>query len=357
MIRDITIGQYYPAESAIHKMDARLKLMITFVFIVTLFLVNTFVGYVFVIACMGLTIRASKVPFKFMTRGLKSIIVIILFTVVINLFMTQGEHVLLRVGFLRVTMEGVLLAAKMCVRLVLLIIGSSVLTLTTTPIQLTDAIEYILKPFKRIGVPAHEIAMMMTIALRFIPTLLDETDKIMKAQQARGADFDTGNLIQKAKSLIPILVLSARTEEHDKVAALDAGANDYVTKPFGTEELLARVRAMLRNIHQYMSVNPVVNAKFSVNGLEIDYEKRIVTVDGREVTLTQTEYNIVVLLAEHAGRVMTYNEIIQRIWGWSDAGSVKKLQVNMANIRKKLGEEPGKNRYITNKIGIGYRMD
>ena len=195
MIRDITIGQYYPAESAIHKMDARLKLMITFVFIVTLFLVNTFVGYVFVIACMGLTIRASKVPFKFMTRGLKSIIVIILFTVVINLFMTQGEHVLLRVGFLRVTMEGVLLAAKMCVRLVLLIIGSSVLTLTTTPIQLTDAIEYILKPFKRIGVPAHEIAMMMTIALRFIPTLLDETDKIMKAQQARGADFDTGNLM------------------------------------------------------------------------------------------------------------------------------------------------------------------
>ena len=148
--------------------------------------------------------------------------------------------------------------------------------------------------------------------------------------------------VTREDSLIPILVLSARTEEHDKVAALDAGANDYVTKPFGTEELLARVRAMLRNIHQYMSVNPVVNAKFSVNGLEIDYEKRIVTV---------------VLLAEHAGRVMTYNEIIQRIWGWSDAGSVKKLQVNMANIRKKLGEEPGKNRYITNKIGIGYRMD
>ena len=216
MIRDITIGQYYPAESAIHKMDARLKLMITFVFIVTLFLVNTFVGYVFVIACMGLTIRASKVPFKFMTRGLKSIIVIILFTVVINLFMTQGEHVLLRVGFLRVTMEGVLLAAKMCVRLVLLIIGSS---------QLTDAIEYILKPFKRIGVPAHEIAMMMTIALRFIPTLLDETDKIMKAQQARGADFDTGNLIQKAKSLIPILVplfISAFRRAEELAMAMEA---------------------------------------------------------------------------------------------------------------------------------------
>ena len=206
MIRDITIGQYYPAESAIHKMDARLKLMITFVFIVTLFLVNTFVGYVFVIACMGLTIRASKVPFKFMTRGLKSIIVIILFTVVINLFMTQGEHVLLRVGFLRVTMEGVLLAAKMCVRLVLLIIGSSVLTLTTTPIQLTDAIEYILKPFKRVGVPAHEIAMMMTIALRFIPTLIEETEKIMNAQKARGAMLDSGTFTQRIKALVPILI-------------------------------------------------------------------------------------------------------------------------------------------------------
>ena len=225
MIRDITIGQYYPAESAIHKMDARLKLMITFVFIVTLFLVNTFVGYVFVIACMGLTIRASKVPFKFMTRGLKSIIVIILFTVVINLFMTQGEHVLLRVGFLRVTMEGVLLAAKMCVRLVLLIIGSSVLTLTTTPIQLTDAIEYILKPFKRIGVPAHEIAMMMTIALRFIPTLLDETDKIMKAQQARGADFETGGIVKKAKAMVPLLVplfISAIRRAYDLATAMEA---------------------------------------------------------------------------------------------------------------------------------------
>ena len=224
MIRDITIGQYYPAESAIHKMDARLKLMITFVFIVTLFLVNTFVGYVFVIACMGLTIRASKVPFKFMTRGLKSIIVIILFTVV-NLFMTQGEHVLLRVGFLRVTMEGVLLAAKMCVRLVLLIIGSSVLTLTTTPIQLTDAIEYILKPFKRIGVPAHEIAMMMSIALRFIPILLEETDKIMKAQIARGADFENGNLIQKVKNMVPLLVplfISAFRRANDLAMAMEA---------------------------------------------------------------------------------------------------------------------------------------
>lgn len=225
MIRDITIGQYYPAESPIHKMDARLKLTITFIFIVTLFLVNTFVGYVFVIVSMGLVIRTSKVPLKFMLKGLKSIVIIILFTAFINLFMTKGEHVLLEIGFLHITMEGLLLAIKMCVRIVLLIIGSSILTLTTTPIQLTDAIEYILKPFKKIGVPAHEIAMMMTIALRFIPTLLDETDKIMKAQQARGADFDTGNLIQKAKALIPILVplfISAFRRAEELAMAMEA---------------------------------------------------------------------------------------------------------------------------------------
>lgn len=225
MIRDITIGQYYPAESPIHKMDARLKLTVTFIFIVTLFLVNTFIGYLFVIASMGLVIKASKVPLKFMLKGLKSIMIIILFTAFINLFMTRGETVLLKVGIFSITMEGVLLAIKMCVRLVLLIVGSSILTLTTTPIQLTDAIEYILKPFKKIGVPAHEIAMMMTIALRFIPTLLDETDKIMKAQQARGADFDTGNLIQKAKALIPILVplfISAFRRAEELAMAMEA---------------------------------------------------------------------------------------------------------------------------------------
>jgi len=225
MIRDITIGQYYPAQSPIHSMDARLKLAITFIFIVSLFIVNSFVGYAFVIACMALVIKTSKVPLKFMLKGLKSIMIIILFTVFINLFLTRGETVLLHVGFITVTLEGVLLAAKMCIRLVLLIVGSSILTLTTTPIQLTDAIEYILKPFKKIGVPAHEIAMMMTIALRFIPTLLDETYKIMKAQQARGADFDTGNLIQKAKALIPILVplfISAFRRAEELALAMEA---------------------------------------------------------------------------------------------------------------------------------------
>lgn len=225
MIRDITIGQYYPAQSPIHRMDARLKLAVTFIFIVSLFLVNSFVGYGFVLLCMAFVIKASKVPVKFMLRGLKSILIIILFTAFINLFLTKGEYVLLQVGFVTITLEGLLLALKMCIRLVMLIVGSSILTLTTTPIQLTDAIEYILKPFKGIGVPAHEIAMMMTIALRFIPTLLDETDKIMKAQQARGADFDTGNLVQKAKALIPILVplfVSAFRRAEELAMAMEA---------------------------------------------------------------------------------------------------------------------------------------
>ncbi|NDO46046.1 energy-coupling factor transporter transmembrane component T [Clostridium sp. MD294] len=206
MIRDITIGQYYPVNSPIHSMDARVKLIITFLFILTLFFVNTFLGYIFVILCMSAVIKASKVPLKFMLKGIKGILIIILFTAFINVFMTRGEHILFEWGIFTVTTEGILIAIKMCIRIVLLVIGSSILTLTTTPIQLTDGIEYILRPFKKIGVPAHEIAMMMTIALRFIPTLLDETDKIMKAQQARGADFDSGSLLQRAKSLIPILV-------------------------------------------------------------------------------------------------------------------------------------------------------
>lgn len=225
MIRDITLGQYYPAPSPIHRLDARAKLIITFLFIVTLFFVNTFMGYLFVILSMGIVIKISQVPLRFMLKGIKSIFIIIIFTAFINIFMTPGEHILFHAGIVTITLEGVLLAIKMCVRLVLLIVGSSIMTLTTTPIQLTDGIEYLLRPFKKIGVPAHEIAMMMTIALRFIPTLLDETDKIMKAQQARGADFESGNLIQRAKSLVPILVplfISAFRRADELALAMEA---------------------------------------------------------------------------------------------------------------------------------------
>ena len=265
MIRDITIGQYYPAESPIHRMDARLKLAITLIFIISLFLVNSFVGYGFVLICMALVIKSSKVPVKFMLRGLKSILVIILFTAFINLFLTRGEHVLLHVGFVTITMEGLLLAIKMCIRLVMLIVGSSILTLTTTPIQLTDAIEYILKPFKKIGVPAHEIAMMMTIALRFIPTLLDETDKIIKAQQARGADFDTGNLIQKAKALIPILVplfVSAFRRAEELAMAMEA-------RCYHGDENRTRMNVMRMKSSDFRAIGVTVFYVVAIIGLRI----------------------------------------------------------------------------------------
>lgn len=206
MIRDITIGQYYPSNSVLHKLDSRVKLIATIVFIISLFVVNSFIGYAFAFLCLAVLIYISKVPLKFMLKGLKSIMFIIIFTVILNVFVTDGETVLFNYGIITITLEGIILAIKMCVRLIMLIVGSSLLTLTTTPIELTNAIERGLMPLKKIGVPAHEIAMMMTIALRFIPTLLDETDKIIKAQQARGADFETGNIINRAKSLIPILV-------------------------------------------------------------------------------------------------------------------------------------------------------
>ena len=206
MIKDITIGQYIPGDSFVHKLDPRLKIMISLLFIVDLFLVNNFEGYLFVLIFIVATVFISNLPFKYIYKGLKPIFAILLITAILNIFMTSGKELLWTFGFINVYKEGVIIAAFMIVRLVFLIMGTSVLTLTTSPIELTDGIEKLLNPFKKIGIPAHELAMMMTIALRFIPTLMDETDKIMKAQMARGADFESGNLISRAKSLIPILV-------------------------------------------------------------------------------------------------------------------------------------------------------
>lgn len=163
--------------------------------------------------------------------------------------------------------------------------------------------------------------------------------------------------IVREHSDTPIIVLSARTNENDKVEALDSGANDYVTKPFGMDELLARVRAALRNSRHRESKDSLIKSTFTSGTLTIDYEGRRVLSEGREIRLTQTEYNIVEFLSIHAGRVLTYSEIVKKIWGYSDDGSIKKLQVNMANIRKKLGERPGENRYISNELGVGYRMN
>jgi len=224
MIRDITLGQYYQGNSWVHKLDPRVKIIATFAFIVELFIVNNFIGFLIAAVTLGIIIAISGVPLSFIVRGLKPIMVILLFTFALNIFMVDGT-VLWQWKFLHITKEGLRIACFMAVRLILLIIGSSMLTLTTRPLSLTDGIERMLAPFKKIGLPAHEIAMMMTIALRFIPTLLEETDKIMKAQQARGADFETGGLIKKAKNLIPILVplfISAFRIAQDLAMAMEA---------------------------------------------------------------------------------------------------------------------------------------
>ncbi len=224
MIRDITLGQYYQTQSPIHRLDPRLKIVATLLYIVALFVVDDFLGFAISYIGLEIVIILSRVPRRFILKGLRPVFLIIAFTLIINLFMIQGE-VLVSFWKLHITKEGAYMAAFMGIRLVLLILGSSLLTLTTRPISLTDGIEALLSPFKRFGLPAHELAMMMTIALRFIPTLLEETDKIMKAQQARGADFETGNILRRARALIPILVplfISAFRIAQDLAMAMEA---------------------------------------------------------------------------------------------------------------------------------------
>ena len=224
MIRDITIGQYYPKESVVHKLDPRVKLIGTLVYMISMFCFQRFLGFFFVICFLGLTINISKVPVPYILKGLKPIIAILLFTVGINALFSQGR-VLFEFGIIKITIEGIRKAIFMGIRLVLLVIGASMMTFTTTPNHLTDGMEALLKPLKWLHVPVHEIAMMMSIALRFIPILLEETDKIMKAQMARGADFETGNMIVRAKKLIPLLVplfVSAFRRANDLAMAMDA---------------------------------------------------------------------------------------------------------------------------------------
>ena len=224
MIRDITLGQYYPADSPIHRLDPRVKITATLLFIIELFIVDNFIGFAICAAVLGIVIAVSTVPLKFIMRGMKPILFILFFTFALNIFMVKGE-VIWELGFLHITKEGIKIAVFMAVRLVLLITGSSMLTLTTKPLNLTDGMERMLSPFAKLGFPAHEIAMMMTIALRFIPTLLEETDKLMKAQQARGADFESGNIIRRAKALIPVLVplfVSAFRIAQDLAMAMEA---------------------------------------------------------------------------------------------------------------------------------------
>ena len=205
-VRDITLGQYFPGESPIHRLDARTKIICALVYLISLFVVQSFSAFALCIVLLAVVVIISRVPFKFISKGLKPIIFLIILTMIINLLFNTTGTVLVEIWKIKITDAGVYRAAFMGLRLVLLIFGSSLLTLTTKPIELTDGLEKLLSPLSKIGLPAHELAMMMTIALRFIPTLLDETDKIMKAQTARGADFENGSLKEKARALIPLLV-------------------------------------------------------------------------------------------------------------------------------------------------------
>lgn len=224
MIREITLGQYYQTQSVLHGLDSRVKLVGTLTYILSLFVVNNFLGYLLAAVFLAICILLSHVPFRYMIKGMKAVLFLMLFAATLNLFLTPGEAVV-RIWKLQITDAGIAMAAKMAIRLTLLIIGSSLMTLTTTPNHLTDGLESLLGPFKKWKIPVHEVAMMMSIALRFIPILLEETDKIMKAQIARGADFDSGNLLQKAKAMVPLLVplfVAAFRRANDLALAMEA---------------------------------------------------------------------------------------------------------------------------------------
>ena len=206
MLDNITLGQYLPGNSFLHQMDPRAKILLTVLLIAAVFTANTWIGYAALFLFVGGVAHFSKLNVKYVVKGVKPIFYIILLTFIINLFFNGGTTVLAEWGFIRITKEGLINAVYMAMRLLLLVLATQLLTLTTSPIALTDGLERLLKPFAKIGFPAHELAMMMSIALRFIPTLMEETDKIMKAQMARGADFESGNLLNRAKAMLPLLV-------------------------------------------------------------------------------------------------------------------------------------------------------
>ncbi|MBR1954775.1 MAG: energy-coupling factor transporter transmembrane protein EcfT [Clostridia bacterium] len=206
MFRDVTFGQYYPKNSFVHNMDARIKLVLCLLFMVGIFFVQSYVGFALVTVFLMVVILASKVPLKSILKSVKGIVVLLILTAMLNIFFTKSGNVLVSWWIFTITDEGLIYASKMLLRLVYLVIGSSVLTLTTTPVDLTHAIERLLAPLKVIKFPVHDLALIMSLTLSFIPSLIDETDRIIRAQKARGADFDTGNLFQRAKAFVPILI-------------------------------------------------------------------------------------------------------------------------------------------------------
>ena len=225
MIKSITIGQYLPGSSPIHRLDPRLKIIALIVYIITIFFIRTFAGFGAAFLFTAFLLLISRLPLRYIIRGLRPVLFLVVFTILLHFFMTKGGEVWLRLGPLTIESAGVRLGIFMSLRLLFLVVTTSLLTLTTSPIALTDGIEYLLKPFKRVGLPAHEIAMMMTIALRFIPTLMEESQKIMKAQMARGADFESGGLIKRGRSMAPLLVplfISAFRRADDLAVAMEA---------------------------------------------------------------------------------------------------------------------------------------
>lgn len=225
MLKSITIGQYLPGDSLLHRLDARAKFIALILVLVSIFAVRSFWGYLFLAVFIFSLFYSAKLPLQYILRGLRPVYYIMLFTLIIHLFFTKGGAVVLSLGRVTIETNGVYLGVFMVLRIIFLIVSTSLLTLTTSPIALTDALEDLMKPLSKVGVPAHEIAMMMTIALRFIPTLMEEAEKIMKAQMARGADFESGNVFRRAKSLVPLLVplfVSSFRRADDLAVAMEA---------------------------------------------------------------------------------------------------------------------------------------
>lgn len=255
MLKDITLGQYYPAESAVHHLDPRTKILLTIAYIASVFMSTSLLGYVPVVLFLFLVIHLSKIPLQMMVRSIRPLRMLLVFTFVLNLFFGAGEQVLLKISFIVIKYEGLMNAIHFSLRLIFLVVGSSLLTLTTPPVVLTDGLEKLCSPLRVVRFPAHEMAMMMTIALRFIPLLIEEADKIMKAQSARGADFQSGNLKQRTKAMIPLLVplfISAFRRAGDLAMAMEArcyhggeGRTRLHVLKFGKNDFFAAVTVVL----------------------------------------------------------------------------------------------------------------
>lgn len=253
MLNDVTFGQYYPAKSFVHSMDPRTKLLFLIAYIVAIFVAQTFYGMILCAIVLAAAVIAARVPFGSVLRSVKGIIFILILTSVLNLFFHGGEHLLAEWGIIKIYREAIVFTVFLLLRLFLLVMASAVLTLTTTPVRLTDGIESLLTPLKWIKVPVHELAMVMSIALRFIPTLIDETNRIIAAQKARGADFESGNLIKRIKAVIPILIpllISAFRRADELGDAMDArcysgskNRTKYKKLRFGTGDLVALIVA------------------------------------------------------------------------------------------------------------------